>query len=84
MSSEELSNKSKEGFSRREILKKYGSYTTPVVVSLLIPANTYANSGHPTGLASCIASGQSTGHCQAHDMFGGGGGGMDMGNMGGM
>lgn len=41
-------NKAKQANStkiqtRREILSKYGAYTAPVVVSLLIPSKTYAD-----------------------------------------
>ena len=61
-------------YTRREIFEKYGPYTAPVVVSMLLPNQVYAhNDGSMwTTVASCqsnhplMPNGMpaSTGHCQ--------------------
>lgn len=73
-------NESPKRLDRRELLSKYGPYTAPVVISLLLPSQAY---GHTADIAystvaACAAAdvpsgmgnhGPMTQHC----MFGGGG-----------
>ena len=62
-------------YTRREIFEKYGPYTAPVVVSMLLPNQVYANNDGSTytTVASCQANHPlmpngmpaSSGQCQA-------------------
>ena len=74
--------KSPDKITRRELLAKYGPYTTPAVVSLLLPSETY---GHDNGQvystsATCVADSSGggmhgptmTGHCMINGAMGGG------------
>ena len=74
--------KSEEKLARRELLTKYGAYTAPLVVSMLVPSEAY---GHNTGQtystsASCVADAGGgnmhgptmTGHCMINGAAGGG------------
>lgn len=41
----EHESQTKLALSRREVLKKYGAYTAPVVVSMLLPEQAYGMNG---------------------------------------
>lgn len=77
----EPDNSPEERLNRRELLAKYGPYTAPLVVSMLVPEQAY---GHNTGQvystsASCVADAAGgnmhgptmTGHCMINGAAGG-------------
>jgi len=71
------SKKPKELVGRRELFKKYGPYTAPVVVSMLVPETAYgANAGtvYSTSQACVDAGGHNSGmrqHCMVDGRAGG-------------
>lgn len=67
---------------RRELLKKYGPYTAPIVISMLLPSEAYAHKDMSvvySTVAKCgadpaSAPGAMHGPTRPHCMFNGGGG----------
>jgi len=67
--------------ARRELLTKYGPYTAPLVISMLIPSEAYGhNTGQPYSTsATCVADPAGgtmhgptmTGHCMINGAMGG-------------
>ena len=75
--SDATTEKPDETIGRRELLKKYGPYTAPLVVSMLTPEIAYsANAGtvYSTSQACVDASGHTSGmrqHCMVDGRAGG-------------
>lgn len=84
-----MPSKDKEGenteklISRRKLLEKYGPYTAPIVVSMLVPSQAYAHRDMTvvySTVAKCGADtgasvmGGNHGPTRPHCMFNGGGG----------